>query len=453
MTSIITEKTVQNIIGKRKREIHKGDCGRIMIAAGSLGMAGAAILAARSALRAGSGLVRTAIPLSLFPIVQVGVPEATCIERHLPMQGLADYDAICVGPGLGEEKDAIDFVKELLVSYEKTLIVDADGLNIIAHNDLFELLRARAERCPERLVLTPHMGEAARLLAAAGTPLATRPCAARPAPAAPSAPQQPAAPAAPSAPQKPDALTDLPASQQAETHAAAGTPLATRPCAARPAPAAPSGSQQPAAPAAPSTSKQSDALTALPASQQSDTPPADAFDFSSTASAEDREKIADALVQKTGAIIILKGAGTLVAAPGRKTYTNTTGNPGMATAGSGDVLSGIITSLAGQRRQTDVLFAPDFEPEMKAPGGLTAPGYNQEMQVAQNTPAAGKAPQAEEKAPQPGRIGAFAAAIAGVYIHGLAADLAAAELGEYGLTAGDIAHYTAYAIKKILSED
>ncbi len=410
MTSIITEKTVQNIIGKRKREIHKGDCGRIMIAAGSLGMAGAAILAARSALRAGSGLVRTAIPLSLFPIVQVGVPEATCIERHLPMQGLADFDAICVGPGLGEEKDAIDFVKELLVSYEKTLIVDADGLNIIAHNDLFELLRARAERYPERLVLTPHMGEAARLLAAAGTPLATCPCDARLAPAAPSAPQQPAAPAAPSA------------------------------------------SQQPAAPAAPSTSKQSDALTALPASQQSDTPPAAAFDFSSTASAKDREKVADALVQKTGAIIVLKGAGTLVAAPGRKTYTNTTGNPGMATAGSGDVLSGIITSLAGQRRQTGRAFAPDFEPEMKAPGGLKAPGYNREMQVAQNTPAAGKAPQAEEKAPQPGRISAFAAAIAGVYIHGLAADLAAAELGEYGLTAGDIAHYTAYAIKKILSE-
>jgi len=78
MRSIITEKTVQNIIGRRKREIHKGDCGRILIAAGSPGMAGAAILAARSALRAGSGLVRTAIPAELFPIVQVGVPEATC---------------------------------------------------------------------------------------------------------------------------------------------------------------------------------------------------------------------------------------------------------------------------------------------------------------------------------------------------------------------------------------
>ena len=102
MTSIITEKTVQNIIGRRKREIHKGDCGRILIAAGSPGMAGAAILAARSALRAGSGLVRTAIPAELFPIVQVGVPEATCMRRNLPIQNLAAYDAVCVGPGLGE---------------------------------------------------------------------------------------------------------------------------------------------------------------------------------------------------------------------------------------------------------------------------------------------------------------------------------------------------------------
>ena len=129
MASMITEKTVQNIIGRRNKEIHKGDCGRIMIAAGSEGMAGAAILAARSALRAGSGLVRTAIPKCLFPIVQVGVPEATCMERRLPIQNLADFDAVCAGPGLGEGKESIDFVKELLISYEITLIVDADGLN------------------------------------------------------------------------------------------------------------------------------------------------------------------------------------------------------------------------------------------------------------------------------------------------------------------------------------
>lgn len=343
---MITEKTVQNIIGRRNKEIHKGDCGRIMIAAGSEGMAGAAILAARSALRAGSGLVRTAIPKCLFPILQVGVPEATCIERRLPIQNLADFDAVCAGPGLGEGKESIDFVKELLISYEKTLIVDADGLNIIAHCGLFDLLRRRADLYPEQTILTPHMGEARRLL---------------------------------------------------ETEDPACT----------------------AAPAAPEISAASDAGPA--------------------ASAAARGRIAAALVRKTRAIIVLKGAGTLVAAEGRQTYTNTTGNPGMATAGSGDVLSGIITGLAGQRSQVGTGTALDFAPGNPAgavPDGTAVPGTE----------------ATAGQAAKPARIGAFEAALAGVYIHGLAGDLAARELGEYGVTAGDLALYTAYAMKKILSE-
>ncbi len=346
MASMITEKTVQNIIGRRNKEIHKGDCGRIMIAAGSEGMAGAAILAARSALRAGSGLVRTAIPKCLFPIVQVGVPEATCIERRLPIQNLADFDAVCAGPGLGEGKESIDFVKELLISYEKTLIVDADGLNIIAHCGLFDLLRRRADLYPEQTILTPHMGEARRLLET----------------------EDPACTAAPAAP---------------EISAASG-----------------------AGPAA---------------------------------SAAARGRIAAALVRKTRAIIVLKGAGTLVAAEGRQTYTNTTGNPGMATAGSGDVLSGIITGLAGQRSQVGTGTALDFAPGNPAgavPDGTAVPGTE----------------ATAGQAAKPARIGAFEAALAGVYIHGLAGDLAARELGEYGVTAGDLALYTAYAMKKILSE-
>lgn len=304
MNGMITEKTVKNRIGRRKKEIHKGDCGRILIAAGSWGMAGAAVLAARAALRAGAGLVRLAIPEALFPIVQVGVPEATCIERNLSNLDLAVYDAICAGPGLGEGEESIALMTKLLEEYEKTLILDADGLNVIAHQDLFPLLLRRQERSPLRTVLTPHMGEAKRLLG--------------------------------------DAFAD-----------AAGAP---------------------------------------------------AQDINDSAV---RQRIADALAAKTGAIIVLKGAGTLVAAPGMQAYTNTTGNPGMATGGSGDVLSGIITGLAGQRQQT-------------------APGF--------------------------ARMSAWDAALCGVYIHGLAGDLAAQELGEYGVTAGDLAQYTAYALKQICAE-
>ena len=358
MTSIITEKNVQNIIGRRKREIHKGDCGRILIAAGSPGMAGAAILAARSALRAGSGLVRTAIPAELFPIVQVCVPEATCMRRTLPIQGLAAYDAVCVGPGLGEEEESIDFVTEILQTCEKTLIVDADGLNIIAHQNLFPLLHRRAELYPERTILTPHMGEARRLLAA---------------------------------PDAENSGTDF------ANSSAAGTELSPTPRAG----------------------------SALSAASEPD-----AFDFSASASASARERIADALVRKTRAIIVLKGAGTIVAAEGRPAYTNTTGNPGMATGGSGDVLSGIITSLAGQRSQLGTALAADRAAE----SGIEV--------------SAAAAVQDAEAAP---RIRAFEAALAGVYIHGLAGDLAARELGEYGVTAEDLALYAAYAIKNILN--
>ena len=70
--SIITIKNVKNIIERRNREIHKGSCGRILIAAGSVGMAGAAVLAARGALRSGTGLVQLHVPAEIFPMRRSG---------------------------------------------------------------------------------------------------------------------------------------------------------------------------------------------------------------------------------------------------------------------------------------------------------------------------------------------------------------------------------------------
>lgn len=152
-----------------------------------------------------------------------------------------------------------------------------------------------------------------------------------------------------------------------------------------------------------------------------------------------RLRIVEALTAKTGAIVVLKGAGTLVAAPGIQAYTNTTGNPGMATGGSGDVLSGIITGLAGQRQQTAAHVQNSESADTK--GCANAAHSN----ASPNTDVTAKAQSAQGLS----RMSAWDAAICGVYIHGLAGDLAAQELGEYGVTAKDLAQYTAYALKRI----
>ncbi len=119
-----------------------------------------------------------------------------------------------------------------------------------------------------------------------------------------------------------------------------------------------------------------------------------------------RERIymAEELEAKTGAIVVLKGSETIVADESRM-YFNTTGNAGMATAGSGDVLAGIITSFCGQRED----------------GGH---GID--------------------------RLPAFEAACAGVFIHGRAGDMAAKKLGEYGMMSGDLADFIPLAIKGVV---
>ena len=144
---------------RRKADSHKGDYGKVLIIAGKKGMAGAACLCAKAALRAGSGLVQVAVTGDILDIVQIQVPEATCVDReNLSL----DYDAIAFGPGLGLGE------KELLIrilgEYTGNLVIDADGLNTIAEYGLYqEVKNSRAT-----VVITPHMGEARRL-AAEGT--------------------------------------------------------------------------------------------------------------------------------------------------------------------------------------------------------------------------------------------------------------------------------------------
>lgn len=274
---LITQAYVNTFIKKRKRDIHKGNCGKVLVFAGSKGMAGAAVLCARAALRTGAGLVRVSIPEELFPILQIGVPEATCITRERLFEDLMQYSAIAIGPGLGDDIENGRLIKKILCTTDKPVIIDADALNLL-RDDLEAMKNAKA-----KVIITPHPGEAARLL----------------------------------------------------NKSAADINM-------------------------------------------------------------DRLQSARELATVTGAVTVLKGADSVVATPEGKTYINTTGNPGMATGGSGDVLTGVIAALAGQ----------GLEPE--------------------------------------------SAAVSGVFLHGLAGDLASDQMGEYGLVASDIANMVALAIQSIL---
>ena len=280
----ISKESVQNWLPLREPDAHKGDFGRVLMIAGSKGMMGACILACRSAFRAGSGLVAACCDPSLYSDVHAGVPEATCVSR----EGFdpARYDAVAIGPGLGVSEENHQLICRVLAAYEGPVVLDADALNCLAKYGF-----PAAEERKAHLVLTPHAGEAAKLLNG------------------------------PSA---------------AEVSA-------------------------------------------------------------------NRERFGRILAERLGAVTVMKGAGSLICCPDGTAYQNTTGNAGMATGGSGDVLTGIVCSLAGQL-------------------------------AAQDIPAAEAAKRA---------------AVCGVYLHGLAGDLAAKDWGEASLMASDVADRTALAMREV----
>ena len=111
----ITTDFVRNIIIDRPADMHKGQAGRVLIIAGSKGMAGAAVLAARGALYSGSGLVKVSVPDELYTILQISVPEAMCIGREEAAKAdIGVYDAICIGPGLGVSEESMKHIYRVI---------------------------------------------------------------------------------------------------------------------------------------------------------------------------------------------------------------------------------------------------------------------------------------------------------------------------------------------------
>lgn len=258
----------------------KRDYGSVLLFAGSTGMTGAAVLAARAALRAGAGLVTVHGSKRGIDIVQTAVPESMYEPDRgdhfiTDMKVHHNHQAVAVGPGIGTQDATINALESLLQNCKSPLILDADALNCIAKRP------ALLQLIPPETIITPHIGEFDRL-------------------------------------------------------------------------------------------------------------------FGDQRSSEDRLKTAQEMARRYGLIIVIKGHHTAVVRPNGMVYFNSTGNAGMATAGAGDVLTGIIAAFIAQGYQ------PHF------------------------------------------------AAFIGVYIHGLAGDIAAEKFGQFGLTAGDIADFAGKAIAKTM---
>ena len=315
---------VQALLRPRPRDSHKGDYGRILMIAGSLYMTGAAILCARGAYRSGSGLVRIAALQPMLPAVFTAVPEATCVDRRSfidsPESVLADVHAAAVGPGLGRGEETRKIV-DLVLKYSKCpVVLDADALNVLS--DEPGILKGIRGRC----IITPHAGEAARLL-------------------------------------KTD-VREINRDRLAAVKALASLTGCI------------------------SVLKGEGTLVAL------------AKESMASILCADSDRVSQNAAGNSGAATAYNTREVILSAESVsiRVLRNTTGNPGMAAAGSGDVLTGVIASFAGQ----------------------------------------GLAP--------------LDAAAAGVYIHGMAGDLAAAEIGEYGMIASDIANNVPIAINSILKE-
>jgi len=284
---LLTRGAMRELVVPRAPETHKGDCGHVLVVAGSRGKTGAAHLAALGALRSGAGLVTVATPAGCQPTLAAMAPEymteglrerdgglhADDVERVLELA----RDVVAIGPGLGQAPATREFVRQLVDRATMPLVVDADGLNAFA-GDSAQLMGREGRD----IIITPHPGEMARLLG-----MTTQ-----------------------------------------EVQAS-------------------------------------------------------------------RIEIARNFAVAHHAFVVLKGHRTLVATPDAKVFINPTGNPGMATGGTGDVLTGVIAAWLAQL------------------------------------------------------LDAEAACKLAVYLHGMAGDLAEADEGEVAMTSGDLAAHLGDAMLEL----
>lgn len=286
--ALFEEKDAELALPKNRIDEHKGSCGKVLVIGGSRTMSGAPVLSATAALRSGAGIVKLLIPEGVFIPVVSKTTELMCVPMKESIFGtfsknnlneilesLYLFDAIVLGCGMSADEDTSALVSGLIANCTVPMVLDADGLNILASSpDL--LYHVQCD-----IVLTPHEVEMSRLCDILKTEIET-----------------------------------------------------------------------------------------------------------------DRIGVARDFARKYACTVVLKGTNTITASAEGDIFINSSGNPGMATGGSGDVLSGVI-------------------------GAFLARGLDP-----------------------------FRAASAGVYIHGTAGDIAADRLSQYGMIATDIIGSLPAALKK-----
>lgn len=148
---------LRSIVPRRPFDSHKGDYGRIGIVAGSRGFAGAGVLCAEAGARSGAGLISIFVPEEIYRIMAIKMPSEIMVKPVSDLRVILEerLDAIGIGPGIGTHSP--DAVLELISRFVGPMVVDADGLNLLAKNP------AVLHQCAGVRLLTPHPGEMARL--------------------------------------------------------------------------------------------------------------------------------------------------------------------------------------------------------------------------------------------------------------------------------------------------
>ena len=323
--SLLTPGCARAALPNRPGDSHKGTFGRTMIVAGSRSFLGAAYLAAASAARVGAGLVTIAIPASLVSSVAPSAIEPTFLPlpesndgvvsaeaADLILDAVSNYSALLIGCGLGQADDTRTMVERLLLSGADLppTVADADGLNTLA----------RIPNWPTRwltnAILTPHPGEMARLVNNSNqhipSPLRER-ARVRVSPRHASSSQQTSSPLRESdTPHIPSPLRERAGVRVSPRHA--------------------SSSQQTSSPSSESTTPH----IPSPLRERAGVRVSSRLDLALTAARDWRKTV------------VLKGAYTIVAHPDGSAHVSPFANPGLATAGTGDVLAGAIAGLLSQ---------------------------------------------------------------------------------------------------------